>query len=219
MRNNATFASSGTRIYPVDDAVVAEGEVVQRTDSVTRTLSVTSQSRLLGPNHHGPDRQPEGSEPRQNTWAQDREAVLSEMVFKIDMFCKTVMYEILPVPLATVVCTLVDGWQQARNRFAANFCCILLPVFDLALQPIIAYALYFQFSDLLSPSAGYEILGFVFLPSIARATTLGVKYALYSDLLLSVDQELSLAAKEYEKKGCVCKHPISYKLRLNALPC
>ena len=45
------------------------------------------------------------------------------------------------------------------------------------------------------------MLGLVFLPSVARALTLGVKYALYSDALLSIDLDLSLASKAYEKKG------------------
>ena len=45
------------------------------------------------------------------------------------------------------------------------------------------------------------MLGLVFLPSVARALTVGVKYALYSDALLSIDLDLSLASKAYEKKG------------------
>jgi len=209
-----TAAGRGSgRVLPEDEAKL--GDAIQRTASVARTISVSSQSHLLGPGHR-PTPPPEASwapgdreEPRHLTWAEDRNAVLSELIFKIDMFCKTCLYEMLPIPLAIIVCTLLDGWQMARNRFSTVFCCIVLPVFDVALQPVIAYVLYFQFSDLLSPSAGYEVLGFVFLPSLARAITLGVKYALYSDLLLSVDQELSLESKEYEKKGCVGEHVVT----------
>ena len=201
----AAGRSSDSRIFPEGDVVLGPDDIVHRTGSVpSRTVSVNSQTRLLG-NGPATSWQPaDEKNPWHLTWAQDRKVVLSEMIFKIDQFCKTTLYEMLPIPVATVLCTLLDGWQQARNRFAGVFCCIVLPIFDLALQPMIAYALYFKFSDMLSPSSGYEVLGFVFLPSLARAMTLGVKYALYSDLLLSVDQELSLASREYEKKGCDC---------------
>jgi hypothetical protein len=195
---------------------------IKRTDSV---VSVSSQSHLLGPGSAAqpPDSAPEDGkdhrgrkEVRHIAWAHDREVMLSELVFKVDMFCKTTIYELLPLPIAIAVCTLVDGWQIARNRFSAVFCCIVLPVFDLGWQSIIAYTLYFRFSDVLSRSAGYEVLGFVFLPSLARAMTLGIKYALYSDLLLSVDPHLSLGSREYEKKGyvCVCVCDVRVRVRV-----
>ena len=138
-----------------------------------------------------------------DVWLQDRIVIMSELVFKVDMFCKSMLYEMLPIPVAVAVCTLCDGWQQARNRFAINFFAIVLPFLDFALLNYVSCGLYFLISpkSTLPPSAGYEVLTFVGFPFIARAATLGVKYALYSDQLLSVDDDLSFDKEGYEKKG------------------
>ena len=85
----------------------------------------------------------------------------------------------LPIPIAIILCTCVDSWQQARNRFATLFCCIALPCIDPCWLSIATFFLYFRFADTLPPAAKYEALGFVFFPLLARAITLGVKYALY----------------------------------------
>lgn len=135
-------------------------------DSCQRTVSVTSQSHLLGPDAPvledveeetmataaPPSRfrrlrqQPsaealqtlgEAERPVRATtagedWENDRKIVLSELVFKFDMFCKTTLYELLPISLAVALCSFLDGYQQARNRFGTFFFCMFLPVLDLA---------------------------------------------------------------------------------------
>lgn len=107
----------------------------------------------------------------------------------------------LPISIATLCCTCLDGWQQAQNRFHGNFCCIFLPIFDLIWSATTALICYCIFKDNLSKTAGYELLGFTYLPLFGRAVTLAIKYALYSDALLSVDNDLALHSKEYQTKG------------------
>jgi hypothetical protein len=131
-------------------------------------------------------------------------------------FCKTTLYEMLPIPLATLCCTCLDGWQQARNRFGLFFCCIFLPIFDMGWSAVVAVSCFVCFRDNLSRTAGYELLEFVLLPMLGRAVTLAIKYALYSDTLLSVDNDLSLYAKGYERKGLMRQYQMtSYILNVD----
>jgi hypothetical protein len=116
-------------------------------------------------------------------------------------FAKTVLYEMLPISIATLCCTCLDGWQQARNRFHSFFCQIFLPIFDIIWSATAALICYCIFKDTLTKTAGYELLGFMYLPLFGRAVTLAIKYALYSDALLSVDNDLALHSKEYQTKG------------------
>ena len=202
----------------------------QRSGSMARTLSVSSETHLLGPcseceeasaeeeavrpetgpelaSCHAPPKTPcsRTVPKRGKQWTHDRRVVESEMMIKGEMCLKTMLYEMLPIALSTLVVAILDGWQQARNRFGGLFCCIPLFFLDPGWVALASYVYYFRFPEGLNASAGYELLGFVFLPQVARAVTLGFKYALYSDLLLSVDDDLSLCSQHYEKKGMQMK--------------
>ena len=56
------------------------------------------------------------------TWARDRAVVQSELVFKVDMFWKTIAYELLPLSLAVLLCTfhakiyLQIRMERAKHR-------------------------------------------------------------------------------------------------------
>ena len=203
----------------------------QRSGSMARTLSVSSETHLLGPcseceeanaeeeavrpetgpelaSCHAPPKTPcsRTVPKRGKQWTHDRRVVESEMMIKGEMCLKTMLYEMLPIALSTLVVAILDGWQQARNRFGGLFCCIPLFFLDPGWVALASYVYYFRFPEGLNASAGYELLGFVFLPQVARAVTLGFKYALYSDLLLSVDDDLSLCSQHYEKKGMQMKN-------------
>ena len=175
----------------------------------TARRNTRGQAEHLGSGEELEHHQEAGHAPMVSEWRQDRDAAISELSFRLDIWVSSTVYELLPSQIAFVLVCATKGLPEAMNRyFVENQCgksmarCLLaVPVLDAVLQSYIAIAICFYYQPLLPPTAVYETVGYIVLPLLCRAATIGIKYAMFSDVLLSKDVGGSLRSHAFREES------------------
>jgi len=138
-------------------------------------------------------------------WQKDRDAALSELSFRADVFVRSTIYEIPPVQVAFWLVWAIEGRAEALNRFwfvngcgpSLATCLLLVPLLDHLLYSWVVFAICWYYQSALPPTAVYETVGYIAFPLLCRAVTLGVKYAMFADVVLSNEVPGSIRGQEY----------------------
>eukprot|EP00960_Hanusia_phi_P010615 311337-Hanusia_phi.AAC.2 len=147
-------------------------------------------------------------------WKEHRKEVMSEMRFKLQPAIKAFFYEISPILVTAPFVRLLEGYVVAVNRkfWPTNRKELVAMVMSDLMLPMLptwtTLVIVVLWHSSLKVSALYEVVT-LFLVLGGRASTLGIKYAFYGDLLFSHSENCSIHTTAYTETSQMAKQQMS----------